>query len=409
MMTQQPHYIFLPDDSFILVIADQALESITLIHPLDNQKKLVLNGSFAELLFQQLKQPVSEVKSTFQVIEKQYPWLIGLASASLTPTSKKQMAMGDELGLLFLEITDQCNEKCIHCYASSSPMCSDFLSLEEITSVLHQARKLGRAMVQFTGGDPLIHRQLVEAVACAARLDFQGIEIYTNGLLLSDGLLQKLLPYTPSFAFSLYSPDAGVHDNISQTKGSFKKTIAAIHRTQASGLSVRIGMAIMEQNAGHEQTMLDFAHSEFGLTAEYVRFDPVHETGRGINLNTKHISLMPSQNSHMPPSLKGADNKEPSHHQVVQHDSSGKFMPSTTANPGRRGKLAICANGNVSPCIFNREHVLGNIRQHTLLETIEKAPSSGNLTPSLERWNFCQHNLSCVDCQMVAYTLGDKA
>jgi len=408
-MTSYPHYIFLPDDTFILAIADQALESITLIHPSDSQKKLVLNGSFAALLIQQLQHPNLDAKPALQMIEKHHPWLKGLASASLTPASRKQMVTGDELGLLFLEITDQCNEKCIHCYASSSPMCSDFLSLEEIGNILHQARKLGRAMVQFTGGDPLIHRHLVEAVKYAASLDFQGIEIYTNGLLLTDGLIDRLLPYTPSFAFSLYSPDARVHDNISQTKGSFMKTIAAIHRTQASGLSVRIGMAIMEQNEGHEQAMLDFAHSEFGLTAEYVRFDPVHETGRGSNLNTKHISLMPSQNSHMPPSSKGAVNKEQPHHQVVQHDSAGKFMPSTKDKPDRRGKLAVCANGNVSPCIFNREHVLGNIRHHSLLETLEKAPSSGNLKPSVERWNFCQHNLSCADCQMVAYTLGDKA
>jgi len=406
-MTLKPHYIFLQDDKFILAITDLGNDNITLIHPLDCQKRLVLKGNFAVLLIQQLEQPKFDVSPAFQMIERQHPWLKGLASASLLPSSKKQMVMGDELGLLFLEITDQCNEKCIHCYASSSPMCSDFLAIDEIKNILHQARKLGRAMVQFTGGDPLIHRHLVEAVACASTLDFQGIEIYTNGLLLSQDLLEQLAPYAPSFAFSLYSPDASIHDIITQTKHSFKKTIDALHRTQALALPVRIGMAIMEQNAGHEQAMLDFAESEFGLSAAFVRFDPVHETGRGSNLNTKHISLMPSQNSHMPDQTVGLE-KEKLHHQVIQQDFVGKFANVSPSKPLRQGKLAVCANGNISPCIFNREHVLGNIRQHSLLETIEKAPSSGNKWPSVERWNLCQHHLSCADCQMVAYTLGGE-
>jgi len=308
------------------------------------------------------------------------------------------MVMGDELGLLFLEVTDQCNEQCIHCYASSSPACSDFLSLKDMQSVLTQARQLGRAMVQFTGGDPLIHKHLLEAVAFAHALDFKGIEIYTNGLLLSLPMLERLSPYQPQFAFSLYAADERIHDGITQVKGSWKKTVAAIDRSKDMGFQVRIGMAIMEQNAGHEQAMLDFAAAEFKLDKTKVRFDPVHETGRGSQLHTKHISLMPSQNSHMPDD----EQDKKAHHQVVQRDKNVEASARY-----RKGKLAICANGNISPCIFNREHVLGNIHQQTLLDSLQSAAFSGNQYPSVSRWNFCQHNLSCADCQMVAYTLGD--
>ena len=399
---QQPHYIFLPNHKYILAISDLGVEETTLIHPIDTTKRLSLKGEFAKSLEQQLQQPSTLALGTLDFIAKQHDWLLGLSSARLKPFSAKHMVMGDELGLFFLEITDQCNEQCIHCYVSSSPSCSDFLSLAEIKGVLEQARALGRPMVQFTGGDPLIHRDLVEVVAYASALDFQGIEIYTNGLLLNDKLLRQLLPYSPSFAFSLYSPDELVHDGITQVKGSFKKTIAAMHRAQALDVNIRIGMAVMEQNAGHEQMMLDFAQAEFGLGRGSVRFDPVHETGRGQNLNTKHISLMPSQNSHMPD-----ETSIPKHHQVEQTDKiNTRFVGSKKAN--RRGKLAVCADGNISPCIFNREHVLGNIREKSLVAAIEHASSAGNESPSIEHWNFCQHNLSCADCQMVAYTLGDS-
>ncbi|MDQ7001787.1 MAG: radical SAM protein [Ghiorsea sp.] len=396
----RPHYIFLAQGQFVRCISDIENQSVTLIHAFDEQKKLVLNGSFAVGLIQLLKSPNAPASAMLKIIEQQHDWLAGLSQASLTPPSFQQLVIGDELGLLFLEITDQCNEQCIHCYASSSPACSDFLSLSEIKSILDQASSLGTPFVQFTGGDPLIHRHLIEAVAHAHGLGFSGMEIYTNGLLLNEALLAQLLPFQPQLAFSLYSPDQAVHDGITQVKGSFKKTVAAIHRAQDMAFKVRIGMAVMQQNAGHEQAMLDFASQEFYLDKSHVRFDPVHETGRGQNLSTKDISLMPSQNSHMPETKQ-----QSAHHQVVQTDKVP--LSSATNNTGRKGKLAVCANGDVSPCIFNRAHKLGNIRRQSLLEILsQQGLDVGNADPSIERWNNCQHQLSCGDCQMVAYTLG---
>ncbi len=399
----QPHYIFLTHGRFVIALTHETKDEIKLIHPFDSKQEVVLQGQFAALLKRQLSPHPLEPAAPLKIIEKQHEWLQGLSSSSLMPIQTQRMIMGDTLGLLFLEITDQCNEQCIHCYASSSPACSDFLPLDKIERVLIQARSLGQPIVQFTGGDPLIHRHLVEAVALTHELDFQGIEIYTNGLLLNDKLLQQFVPYAPSFAFSLYSPDKAVHDSITQLQGSHQKTIAAMHRAKDLGFDIRIGMAVMEQNTGHEQAMLDFANGEFGLGKGSVRFDPVHETGRGSNLNTKHISLMPSQNSHMPDSPQ-----QKRYHQVAQQDKN--VLPNENDlkyKNMRRGKLAVCANGNISPCIFNREHVLGNIHQQSLVEALAQAPNQGNHFPSVERWNFCQHNLSCADCQMVAYTLGE--
>jgi len=395
-----PHYIFLAEGQFVRCISDGDARTVRLIHAFDEQKQLLLNGNFADALTTLLQTSNSGASAVLHMLEKQHDWLAGLSQASLTPKDFQQMVLGDELGLLFLEITDQCNEQCIHCYASSSPACSDFLSLNEIKQVLEQARSLGTPFVQLTGGDPLIHRDLVEVVAYAHGLDFEGVEIYTNGLLLNEKLLEQLLPYQPKLAFSLYSPDEAVHDGITQVKGSWKKTVAAMHRAQDMAFQVRIGMAVMQQNAGHEQAMLDFVQETFFLDKSHVRFDPVHETGRGASLSTKDISLMPSQNSHMPES-----SKKSRHHQVVQTDKVESDF--AAQHIGRRGKLAVCANGDVSPCIFNREHVLGNIRQQTFQEMLAvKNKGLGNKNPSIERWNNCQHQLSCGDCQMVAYTLG---
>jgi len=310
-----------------------------------------------------------------QLLEKQHDWLCGLSQASLQNKQLKPLLMGNSLGMLFIELTDQCNERCIHCYASSSPDCSDFLNLDEIKHSLDAARKMGRAFVQFTGGDPLIHKELVTAVVYASKLDFQGIEIYTNGLLLSETLLNKLAPYQPRISFSLYADTAELHDAITQLPGSWKKTLAAMRRAKNMGFDIRAGIALMPENIECLDRMVPFLEKEIGMDASHVRFDPVKQTGRGKFMDgAKQILIAPS---HAP-----------------------------KAGDIRRGKLCIAANGNVYPCVFSRKVSLGNIRQHSLAQIIEQLAQRKEATPSTERWKSCRESLSCGDCQMIAYALG---
>jgi len=335
-----------------------------------------ISGTFAQSL-KQLIAGTAQIHDIqrLKLLEKNHVWLRGLSHASTQPKQLQPLIMGRSLGMLFIEMTDQCNERCIHCYASSSPDCNDFLSLDEIKHSLNFARNAGRPFVQFTGGDPLIHKDLVAAVAHAFNLDFQGIEIYTNGLLLSETLLNKLAPYQPHISFSLYADNAETHDAITQLSGSWKKTLAAMKRTKNMGFDIRAGIALMPENIECVERMVPFLEKEVGLDAEHVRFDPVKQTGRGKFMDgAKQILIAPS---HAP--------------------KTGDI---------RRGKLCIAANGNVYPCIFSRKVSLGNIRQQSLSQIIEQLSQREEAAPSTERWKSCRESLSCGDCQMIAYALG---
>ncbi len=335
-----------------------------------------ISGTFA----QSLKQLIAGTAQPhdiqrLQLLEKQHSWLQSLSQASTNNQSLQPLLMGQSLGMLFIEMTDKCNERCIHCYASSSPGCNDFLSLDEIKQSLDFARSVGRPFVQFTGGDPLIHKELLAAVAYAAKLDFQGIEIYTNGLLLSETLLTKLAPYQPRISFSLYADTAELHDGITQLAGSWKKTLAAMKRAKNMGFDIRAGIALMPENIACLDRMTPFLEKEVGLDAKHVRFDPVKQTGRGKFMDdAKQILIAPS---HAP--------------------KTGNL---------RRGKLCIAANANVYPCVFSRKISLGNIRKQPLANIIKQLNERKTATPSAERWKSCSESLSCGDCQMIAYALG---
>jgi len=293
--------------------------------------------------------------------------------------------------MLFIELTNRCNESCIHCYAESTPECSGRLELDEIEAVLKAARAFGNPAVQLTGGDPLIHPDIVEAAAAARDLGYKTLEIYTNGLSLNDAMLKRLLPYKPNFAFSMYSHDATVHDAITQVPGSHARTLAAIRRTQDAGLAVRIGIVLMPENKGQETDIVNFLQNELSLSAHQIGIDVVRSTGRGRFMWNYQPDLTGLRSfGHRPdmPEMTPAETNAP-------------------ASPvGHRGKLCVCSNGNIYPCIFSRQTLLGNIRCQTLTEIVQSLDRRKLPSPSAKRWKQCRQGLSCSDCQAIAYALG---
>ena len=344
-----------------------------------------LSGQFATSLSALLKGRISNPqKILLEQASRPHPWLHGLPSATTSPKPVSSLLLGDGLGMLFIELTSKCNERCLHCYAESGPDRNDILSFEEVRDVLKQARQLGHPTLQFTGGDPLIHPDLVELVKEARHLEYQDIEIYTNGLLLNYQLLRNLLPYTPRFAFSLYSHDAATHDHITRTPGSFGRTLSAIERVKKAGLHARVGVTVMAENQGHEQDIADFVKAELGIAAEKINFDTVKTVGRG------------SETGSVPPLKFGRGNPG---HVSRRHKGDTRVIR-------RQGKLAIAANGDVYPCIFARRTLLGNIRKRHLTEIMQVLDGRSLPKPSSTRWRRCRHSLSCRDCQIVSYILG---
>jgi radical SAM protein with 4Fe4S-binding SPASM domain len=371
---EPPKVLYLPDGQYLLTqkTGDRTVTVGTAMN------EMTFEGIFAESISALASDNITQTdRHRLRILERQHPELAGLSNASVVTNSLRQLLLGDGLGMLFVEVTAKCNERCIHCYADSSPERNEFLTLDEIKLALNQARELGRPNVQFTGGDPLIHKDLVPAVAHAAGLDFQGIEIYTNGLLLSDALLTMLAPYQPRMSFSVYADSAKVHDAITRVPGSWKRTIDAMRRTMAAGLQVRAGVVLMPENMECAGRMSNFLESELGMDARDVHFDPIKQTGRGRFMDDDTgIMVAPS---HAPMS-----------------------------GPQRRGKLCISADGNVYPCIFARHVRLGNIRAHTLEEILSGLDHRQAAPPSSKRWQMCQKQLSCTDCQIIAYVIGEN-
>jgi MoaA/NifB/PqqE/SkfB family radical SAM enzyme len=244
---------------------------------------------------------------------------------------------------------------------------------------LLDAKELGFARVQFTGGDPLLYKELPQLVAEATALSFDP-EIYTNGLSLSPSLLSQLTPHRPAFAFSFYSANAEAHDQITRVPGSQKRTLAAIERVQKAGLALRVGIILMEQNAE------DFEATEAllkGLGVEQIAWSGTTHVGRGDLFRPERAPSGPGVHQSAPPQAN------------VTHMIAATPSPPT-------GNLCLSSNGEVYPCIFNRATRLGSIHESSLQE-IARSPSVRSLL-----MRSAQERLSCYSCRLTDRAIHQK-
>jgi MoaA/NifB/PqqE/SkfB family radical SAM enzyme len=230
----------------------------------------------------------------------------------------------DGLDFLWLEITRRCNLTCAHCYVSSSPHLplTERMVFADWCRVMGEARALGCRRLQFIGGEPTIHPDLVRLLEHATRVGFRRCEIFTNATLLRDDLVDTLKRLGVLVHFSFYSFDPEVHERITGQMGSFERTVEGIRRLVRRRIRVGAGIIIVPQNADHWKQTKKFLRR---LGVASIGFDRVRGVGRG---------------EQFVPGARPAD------------EFCGRCWS---------GKLCIDANGDAHPCVFSRCVSVGNV------------------------------------------------
>jgi MoaA/NifB/PqqE/SkfB family radical SAM enzyme len=132
------------------------------------------------------------------------------------------------LGQLDIELTERCNNNCIHCCinlpehdetARAREMNTDF-----VKDVIRQAADLGCLTVRFTGGEPLLRPDLPELYEFTRRLGIQVI-LFTNARLITPELVDLLARIPPGrvVEVSVYGMRPETYDRAAGRKGAFQE------------------------------------------------------------------------------------------------------------------------------------------------------------------------------------------
>ena len=161
---------------------------------------------------------------------------------------------------LIAELTHRCPLSC--------PYCSNPLELERAAaeldtegwfSVLEQAAEIGVLQVHFTGGEPLVRRDLVKLLARATGLGLYS-NIITSGVTLDDRMMAAGIGAgVDHIQLSFQDVDPSENDQFGASPGAFAKKQAAAARIRASGLPLTLNFVVHRGNASRIPQMIAMA------------------------------------------------------------------------------------------------------------------------------------------------------
>ncbi len=121
---------------------------------------------------------------------------------------------------IYLMITGRCNLNCLHCFnASDNNASADQFSLEDLDRLTDDAAATGVQGIWITGGEPMIHPNFLEIVRMIYRKDMFVPVLVTNGMFLTDRMLDELQSIGFKGRIMISFDGIGHHDRMRQHFG----------------------------------------------------------------------------------------------------------------------------------------------------------------------------------------------
>jgi radical SAM protein with 4Fe4S-binding SPASM domain len=132
------------------------------------------------------------------------------------------------------ELTERCNNNCIHC-CINLPENDDSARKKELStkdwfSLIDQAAELGVLTVRFTGGEPLLRGDFIELYLYARRTGMK-VLIFTNACLITPELADLFFKIPPleEIEISAYGMKRDSYESVTRKRGSFDEYRKGLH------------------------------------------------------------------------------------------------------------------------------------------------------------------------------------
>lgn len=268
---------------------------------------------------------------------------------------------------VFLHVTKACNLHCAHCYFSASKPLPDEMSTEEFTCLWPEMVALRPQKVVFTGGEPLLRRDILDLLRGLRDAD-TGHHVLrclnTNGHLVTPELARELVGLADEVRVSL---DALQERNDTlRGEGNFDAAIRALDCFYAVGFEPKVLVTVTSMSLPDLEELLCFLIEE-GITR--INLNGFRRIGRGWG----HCEWLVK-----PEEVRAAA------HRVRERccpDQPPPPEPAAGTNCGVGSFLNIMPNGDVFPChvLTNWEFRCGNVREQSLMEICHRNGLLGEL------------------------------
>jgi len=156
--------------------------------------------------------------------------------------------------------TRTCNLRCLHCYSdSAAERYPGELTTSEGKAVIRDLAAFRVPAILFSGGEPLLRRDLFELVAAARQLGLRST-LSTNGTLTDGAVAQRIRAAgIHRCAVSLDGATAATHDVFRRQLGAFHRALEGIAALRGAGCEIQINTTIARHNEHELRGIYDLA------------------------------------------------------------------------------------------------------------------------------------------------------
>lgn len=296
---------------------------------------------------------------------------------------------------LHIDLTNACNERCVHCYIPHS--CRQMLSSELFYRIIEEGRHMNMVHVTLSGGEPLLHKEFIPFLARCRELDL-AVNVLSNLLLLTDEMIEEMRrnPLL-SVQTSLYAIEPRIHDAITGREGSCEKTKNAILKLREAGVAVQISCPAMKQNKDCVGDVIDWgAKLNIAVGVEPSIFASYDHSGCNLvhRLSLEELGdvidqqLLAGQASTLYENAK----------------SRAELTAESPVCSVCKNSVCVSASGEVFPCAGWQTNILGDLNKQSLRDIWENSSKAQQLR-AVKRKHFskclaCENRCYCTICMM---------
>jgi len=249
---------------------------------------------------------------------------------------------------LLAELTHRCPLQCPYCSNPPALLSSrDELSTSDWKRVIDEAAALGVLQIHFSGGEPMVRRDLEDLVGHARAAGLYS-NLITSGVLSSAGRLEALARGgLDHVQLSFQDAETGSAERIGHLHGAQAKKLAFARDAREAGLPLTVNAVVHRQNLDRLEAIIDLA-----LSLEAGRLEIAHVQYYGWALKNRDV-LMPSR-AQIEEAAKTVEEARArlKGRLVIDHVTPDYFAQRPKACMGGWGRrfLNVAPDGQVLPC-----------------------------------------------------------
>lgn len=211
-----------------------------------------------------------------------------------TSRAKSSRKPSFPLNTLYFYLTEGCNLACRHCWIApkfqSGGNIYSSLPFKTFQDIVRQAKLLGLSGVKLTGGEPLMHPDILRILRFIREEDL-ACTIESNGILCTPELAREIAQGKNSFiSISLDGADAETNEWIRGVPGCFDAAVQGIKNLVEAGVRPQIILTIMKKNRHQVEDIIRLAESlgagsvKYNVMMPCARGEEMHKRGEAVSM-----------------------------------------------------------------------------------------------------------------------------